>query len=120
MQVLRNSYVYLGFSHQLTPEFAERSAEDAVNKALELDDSIGEAHDTLGVLNWRYKGNWTLPNGSSTAQLRSLRATAALMKIAPFISGLRAGVARLFRNSPRAGSWILSPSFALTESATYF
>jgi tetratricopeptide (TPR) repeat protein len=55
---LADAYVYLGFSHQISPEVAERSAEEAVHKALELDDSIGEAHDTLGLLNWHYKGQF--------------------------------------------------------------
>jgi tetratricopeptide (TPR) repeat protein len=37
---------------------AYRSAKQALGKALELDDSIGEAHDTLGVLNWRFDWDW--------------------------------------------------------------
>jgi TolB-like protein/DNA-binding winged helix-turn-helix (wHTH) protein/Flp pilus assembly protein TadD len=117
---LADSYVYLGFSHQLPPEVAERSAEDAVHKALELDDSIGEAHDTLGVLNWRYKGDL------ATADRELNRAIA----LAPSYScahedraiylafvGRRAEALSEIKKSSELD---LSPSFALTESATYY
>jgi tetratricopeptide (TPR) repeat protein len=55
---LADSYAYLAFFRQLPPESAVRSAEAAIQKALELDDSIGEAHDTLAVLRWRYDWDW--------------------------------------------------------------
>jgi Flp pilus assembly protein TadD len=55
---LANSYVALAFYRQLSPESAYRAAEDAVRKALQLDQTIGEAYDTLAVLSWRYKWDW--------------------------------------------------------------
>jgi TolB-like protein/DNA-binding winged helix-turn-helix (wHTH) protein/Flp pilus assembly protein TadD len=55
---LADSYVYLAFFRQLSPEGAYRPAKEALRKALELDDSIGEAHDTLGLLSWRAEWNW--------------------------------------------------------------
>ncbi len=57
---LADSYVYLAFFGQglLPPDRAYRSAKEALRKAVELDDSIGEAHDTLGVLRWRFEWNW--------------------------------------------------------------
>lgn len=55
---LADSYTYLAFFRQLSPESARRPAQEAIRKALELDDSIGEAHETLAVLNWRYDWNW--------------------------------------------------------------
>lgn len=57
---LADSYVYLAFfgQGQLPPDRAYRSAKEALRKALELDDSIGEAHDTLGLLSWRFEWNW--------------------------------------------------------------
>ena len=55
---LADTYVYLAFSGELSRDRAYRSAKQALGKALELDDSIGEAHDTLGVLNWRFDWNW--------------------------------------------------------------
>jgi TolB-like protein/DNA-binding winged helix-turn-helix (wHTH) protein len=57
---LADSYVWLAFSGQggLSPDRAYRSAKEALNKALALDDSIGEAYDTLGLLSWRFEWDW--------------------------------------------------------------
>src|SRR5712692_4688560 len=57
---LADSYVYLAFfgQGQLSPDRAYGSANEALGKALELDDSIGEAHDTLGLLSWRFEWDW--------------------------------------------------------------
>ena len=50
---LADTYFYLADQSQLAPDQAYVSAKQALNKALELDDSIGETYDTLGVLSWR-------------------------------------------------------------------
>lgn len=57
---LADTYVFLAFSDhgELPPDRAYRSAKEALSKALELDDSIGEAYDTLGVLSWRFDWDW--------------------------------------------------------------
>jgi TolB-like protein/DNA-binding winged helix-turn-helix (wHTH) protein/Tfp pilus assembly protein PilF len=55
---LADTYVYLVFTGALQKDPAYRSAKQALAKALELDDSIGEAHDTLGVLSWRFDWDW--------------------------------------------------------------
>ncbi|MDP9159142.1 MAG: tetratricopeptide repeat protein, partial [Acidobacteriota bacterium] len=55
---LADSYVYLAFFRQLSPDHAYRSAKEALRKALELDPSIGEVHDTLGLLSWRFDWDW--------------------------------------------------------------
>jgi TolB-like protein/DNA-binding winged helix-turn-helix (wHTH) protein/Tfp pilus assembly protein PilF len=55
---LADTYVYLGFFRQLSPERAYRSAKEALRKALELDDGIGEAHATLATLSWRHEWDW--------------------------------------------------------------
>src|SRR5262249_37737355 len=57
---LADTYVYLVFSGQseIPPDRAYKSAKEALTKALELDDTIGEAYDTLGVLSWRFDWDW--------------------------------------------------------------
>jgi TolB-like protein/DNA-binding winged helix-turn-helix (wHTH) protein/Tfp pilus assembly protein PilF len=55
---LADTYVYLAFAGALQKDQAYRSAKEALAKALELDDSIGEAHDTLGVLSSRFDWDW--------------------------------------------------------------
>src|SRR6202021_1082674 len=55
---LADTYVYLAFAGALQKDQAYRSAKEALAKAMELDDSIGEAHDTLGLLNSQFDWNW--------------------------------------------------------------
>ena len=55
---LADAYLYLAIFRQMSPESAYRSAEEADGHALALDDSIGEIHDTLAVLSWRYNWDW--------------------------------------------------------------
>jgi TolB-like protein/DNA-binding winged helix-turn-helix (wHTH) protein len=55
---LADSYTYSAIFRQLPADVAYRSAKEAIRKALELDDSIGEAHDTLALLSWRYDWDW--------------------------------------------------------------
>jgi TolB-like protein/DNA-binding winged helix-turn-helix (wHTH) protein/Tfp pilus assembly protein PilF len=55
---LADTYLYLTFSGALPKESAYQSAKKALAKALELDDTIGEAHDTLGVLYWQFDWDW--------------------------------------------------------------
>jgi len=42
----------------LQKDQAYRSAKEALAKALELDDSIGEAYDTLGLLSFQFDWDW--------------------------------------------------------------
>jgi TolB-like protein/DNA-binding winged helix-turn-helix (wHTH) protein/Flp pilus assembly protein TadD len=52
---LADAYLYLGLFRHITPEATERAAEDAVHHALSLDDSIGEAYDTQGTIDWHFR-----------------------------------------------------------------
>jgi TolB-like protein/DNA-binding winged helix-turn-helix (wHTH) protein len=55
---LADTYVYLAFAGALPRDQAERFAREAVAKALKLDDSIGEAYDTLGELSSEFDWDW--------------------------------------------------------------
>jgi TolB-like protein/DNA-binding winged helix-turn-helix (wHTH) protein/Flp pilus assembly protein TadD len=55
---LGDTYAWLGLFNAIPPQDAYRSAREAVRKAQELDDSLGETHDTLGVLSWRFDWDW--------------------------------------------------------------
>ncbi|HTC67535.1 MAG TPA: winged helix-turn-helix domain-containing protein [Candidatus Acidoferrum sp.] len=55
---LADTYVFLAFSGALQKDQAYRSSKEALAKALQLDDNIGEAHYTLGVLSWRFDWDW--------------------------------------------------------------
>jgi TolB-like protein/DNA-binding winged helix-turn-helix (wHTH) protein/Flp pilus assembly protein TadD len=55
---LADCYLYLTIYDQLPHELGYGQAQAAVRKALELDDSIGEAHATLGMLRWKHDWDW--------------------------------------------------------------
>jgi len=55
---LADCYVYLALFGAVSPELAYGPAQEALRKALELDDSIGEAHATLAVLHWQHDWDW--------------------------------------------------------------
>jgi TolB-like protein/DNA-binding winged helix-turn-helix (wHTH) protein/Tfp pilus assembly protein PilF len=55
---LADTYVYLAFAGALPRDQAYRSAKGTLAKALALDDSIGEAHDTLGLLSSEFDWDW--------------------------------------------------------------
>lgn len=55
---LADSYVYSAFAGAMPRDQAYQSAKAALAKAVQLDDSIGEAHDTLGLLASDFDWNW--------------------------------------------------------------
>ena len=55
---LADSYQYLGSFRWLPPQEAYRGANESIRKALELNETLGEAHSTLGWLSWRYDWDW--------------------------------------------------------------
>jgi TolB-like protein/DNA-binding winged helix-turn-helix (wHTH) protein/Flp pilus assembly protein TadD len=55
---LADTYVFLAYAGALQKDLAYRSAKNALAKALQLDDSIGEAHDTLGALSSFFDWDW--------------------------------------------------------------
>ena len=68
---LADCYVDLGDYRWLSPKDSYRQANAAVQKALELDPELSEAHSTVGMLNWHYTWDW------QTAE-RELRSAVAL------------------------------------------
>jgi tetratricopeptide (TPR) repeat protein len=55
---LAECYLGLGTYRWMPPQDAYRHGSEAIHKALQLDESLGEAHRTLGYLNWRYDWDW--------------------------------------------------------------
>lgn len=53
-----NSYIALGSWGILPPRETFPKAEAAVRKALELDDTLSDAHRTLGIYKMNYEWNW--------------------------------------------------------------
>jgi tetratricopeptide (TPR) repeat protein len=55
---LADCYENLGSFRWVPPPDAYRPAKEALNKALRLDETLGEAHTELGWLSWRYDWDW--------------------------------------------------------------
>ena len=55
---LADCYENLGSFRWVPPPDAYRPAKEALNKALRLDEALGEAHTELGWLSWRYDWDW--------------------------------------------------------------
>src|SRR6266404_463297 len=117
---LADSYLYLAIFRQLSPDSAYRSATEALRKALELDDTIGEAHDTLGILSWRYK--WDLK-----AAERELNQAIALAPSYSCAHEDRAGFlsfmgrrAEALAEVAKSSEMDPGPSSAMTESGAYY
>ena len=55
---LADSFWDLGAYRWIAPREAYLRSSEAINKALQLDETLGEAHTTLGDLEWRYGWNW--------------------------------------------------------------
>ena len=55
---LADSYVYMGSQRWVPPQEAYAKAREALQKALALDQGLGEAHSSMGWMRWRYDWNW--------------------------------------------------------------
>jgi serine/threonine protein kinase/Flp pilus assembly protein TadD len=55
---LAECYLDLGAYRWMPPQEAYRHASEAVRKALELDETLGEAHTSLGYLDWQFSWDW--------------------------------------------------------------
>jgi TolB-like protein len=55
---LADSYFYLALFHHVPEETGLQSAMEALNKSMQLDNTIGEPHDTLGLIDWLHDWNW--------------------------------------------------------------
>jgi len=55
---LADCYLDLGAYRWLPPQDAYRQGNAVIHKALELDETLGEAHAALGILNWQFIWDW--------------------------------------------------------------
>jgi len=55
---LANTYLYAAFEGVLKRDLAYRSANEALDKAMELDDSVGEAYEALGTMKETFEWDW--------------------------------------------------------------
>jgi TolB-like protein/DNA-binding winged helix-turn-helix (wHTH) protein/Flp pilus assembly protein TadD len=117
---LADSYAYLAFFRQLPPEVGYRSAKEAVHKALELDDSIGEAHDTLAMLSWRYEWDWESAEREFDKAIALAPSYSCAHEDRSEYLGMHGHRSEALAELAKSIEMDPSPSSALTEAGTYY
>ena len=56
---LADCYVGLGTQRHIPPQDAYRHGSELIHKALQLDETLGEAYNTLAYMSWQFEWNWT-------------------------------------------------------------
>ena len=117
---LADAYYYLARYHHVPEEAGLQSALEALHKSLQLDDSIGEPHDTLGLISWRH--DWNL-----VAAERELDRAIALAPSYPCAHEDRAELlaflgrrAEALAELTRINQIDFGPSAAMTEAGVYY
>jgi TolB-like protein/DNA-binding winged helix-turn-helix (wHTH) protein/Tfp pilus assembly protein PilF len=117
---LADTYVYLAFSGELSRDRAYRSAKEALGKALELDDSIGEAHDTLGVLNWRFDWDWDAAEREFNRAIALAPSYSCAHEDRAIYLGFTGRRADALAEITKINQLDSGPSSAMAESAAYY
>jgi TolB-like protein/DNA-binding winged helix-turn-helix (wHTH) protein/Flp pilus assembly protein TadD len=117
---LADSYVYLAIFRQLSPEAAYKPAKEALRKALELDDGIGEAHDTLGVLNWRSELNWNAAEREFNRAIALAPSYSCAHEDRALYLSFMGRRAEALAEIAKSSELDLGPSSAMTESGAYY
>ncbi len=117
---LADTYAYLAFFRELSPEIAYRKAKAALSKTLELDDSIGETHDTLAVLSWRYERDWDAAEREFTRAIELAPSYSCAHEDHAQFLGLRDRRTEALAEVAKSLELDQSPSSALTEAGVYY
>ena len=117
---LADSYVYLAFFRQLSPDHAYRSAKDALRKALELDPSIGEVHDTLGLLSWRFDWDWATADHEFNRAIVLAPSYSCAHEDRSVYLGFTDRRAEALAEIAQSNELDPGPSSAMAESATFY
>ncbi len=117
---LADAYVYLAISRAWPQDRAYASAKDALRKAMELDDSIGQVHDTLGVLAWRFDWDWSVAEQEFSRAIELTPSYSCGQEDRGIFLGFlgrRADALATVETSNRIDP---GPSSAMSEAATYY
>jgi len=117
---LADTYVYLAFSGRLSRDRAYRSAREALRKAVELDDSIGETHDTLGMLNWRFDWDWDAAEREFNRAIALAPSYSCAHEDRAIYLGFIGRRAEALAEITKINQLDSGPSSAMAESAAYY
>ncbi len=117
---LADTYVYLAFAGALDRNQAYRSAKEALAKALQLDDSIGEAYDTLGALSFRFDWDWNAADREFNRAIALAPSYSCAHEDRAVFLAMTSRRAEALAEIAKIDQLDYSFSAAMTESETYF
>jgi TolB-like protein/DNA-binding winged helix-turn-helix (wHTH) protein/Tfp pilus assembly protein PilF len=117
---LADAYLYLALFRHAPHEAALQSAHDALRKATQLDDSIGEIHDTLGTISWQHDWNWIEAEREYNLAITTAPSySCAHEDRAGFLASLGRR-AEAMEELTRINQIDLGPSASMTEAGVYY
>ena len=117
---LADSYTYLAIFRYLAPRSAYQSAQQAIHQALELDDNIGEAHDTLGVLSWRFERDFAAAEREFNHAIALDPSYSCTHEDNSLYLGLLGRRSEALAELTRSKELDPGPSSVMTEAGTYY
>jgi|SRR5579863_3029068 len=117
---LADTYVFLAYAGALQRDEAYRSAKEAVGKALELDDSVGEAHYTLGLLNSDFDWDWNAADREFSRAVALAPSYSCAHESRAFFLARAGRRAEALAEIAKIDQLDYGPSAAWSETATYF
>jgi tetratricopeptide (TPR) repeat protein len=117
---LADTYVYLAFDGALPRDEASRSAKKALARALELDDTLGEAYDTLGVLSWNFDWDWDSADRAFSRALELAPSYSCALEDRALFLAFRGRRADALAEIAKIDQLDAGPSSAGTDSAAYY
>ena len=117
---LADTYVYLAFDGAMSREEASRSAKKALARALELDDTVGEAYDTLGVLSWTFDWDWDSADRAFNRALELAPSYSCALEDRALFLAFRGRRAETLAEIAKIDQLDAGPNSAGTESAAYY
>jgi TolB-like protein/DNA-binding winged helix-turn-helix (wHTH) protein/Flp pilus assembly protein TadD len=117
---LADTYVYLAFDGAMPRDEASRSARKVLSRALELDDTVGEAYDTLGVLSWNFDWDWDSADRAFNRALELAPSYSCALEDHAIFLAFRGRRAEVLAEIAKIDQLDAGPSSAGTESAAYY
>jgi len=117
---LADTDVYLAFAGAMSRDRAYLSAKEATGKAQELDDSIGELHDTLGVLSWQFEWDWDAAEREFNRAIALAPSYSCAHEDRAIFLAFRGRRAEALTEIAKINQLDSGPSAAMAESWTYY
>jgi len=117
---LADTYVYLAFDGAMPRDEASRSAKKTLARALELDDTIGEAYDTLGVLSWTFDWDWDSADRAFNRALQLAPSYSCALEDRVLFLAFRGRRAEALAAIAKIDQLDAGPNSAGTESAAFY